>query len=117
MYPQDQQDQQDQQQQMGQNDQSADDTLAGNQDTRPTFDPGGRVIDAPEGAPRTPGNNVTELPDGRTVEVPPGNLAAAKELLAAQKAADAQNAQQDQQDQQDQIDQQNQSDHLDSTDQ
>lgn len=108
MYSQDRQDDQDHLRHMERSEESAEDTRAANQDamdTRPTFDPGGRVIDAPEGAPRDPQNNGAELPDGRSVEVPPSNLAAAKELLAAQKAAEGLTAGQGQVDQQNQLNQ------------
>ncbi|MEO7001896.1 MAG: hypothetical protein ABI068_08715 [Ktedonobacterales bacterium] len=101
MYSQDQHDQHDARNQMGQTDQSTDDDM-GNQDTRPTLDPGGRVIETPQGAPADPQNTHVRLTDGRTVEVPPSNLAAAKELLAAQNAAERRRAQPDQPDQSDQ---------------
>jgi len=107
------QDSQDSQNRVGQTDQPTDDdALLANQDTRPTLDPGGRVIEAPDGAPVDPANNVADLSDGRTVEVPPSNLAAAKELLAAQHAAERRNDGSDQFNQPDQYGQFNSSDQM-----
>ncbi len=58
-----------------------------NPDTIRRTTPYGSIRETQSGETLNPNNNVADLPDGRQVEVPPSNLAAAKDMLAAQKSA------------------------------
>ncbi len=66
-----------------------------NADTIRQTSPDTTIRETQGGQTLDPNNNVADLPDGRQVEVPPSNLAAAKDTLAAQRATErdlAQNA-------------------------
>lgn len=59
-----------------------------NPDTIRQTSPDPTIRETPDGQTLDPNNNVADLPDGRQVEVPPSNLAAAKDVLAAQHASE-----------------------------
>lgn len=59
-----------------------------NPDTIRQTSPDPMIRETQDGQTLDPNNNVADLPDGRQVEVPPSNLAAAKDVLAAHNAAD-----------------------------
>ena len=58
-----------------------------NPDTIRQTAPYGTIRETQDGETLDANNNVADLPDGRQVEVPPSNLAAAKDALAAQNSA------------------------------
>ena len=64
-----------------------------NADTIRRTSPDAAIRETQGGQTLDPNNNVADLPDGRQIEVPPSNLAAAKDALAAHKAAERDMAQ------------------------
>ncbi|HEX8995082.1 MAG TPA: hypothetical protein VF812_03530 [Ktedonobacterales bacterium] len=58
-----------------------------NPDTIRRTAPDGQVWETQGGQTQDPNNDVVDLPDGRQMETPPANLAAAKDTLAAENSA------------------------------